>query len=350
MIESKVKREKILVVDDVEVNRIILKEILQDTYDIEEAKDGFEAISALFGAETLPNMVLLDIMMPEMDGYEVISVMKNNPVTVSIPVIFISAADGSASEIKGLKLGAVDYITKPFESESVRLRVNNYMELERYRANLELEVERRTQEIIKTKESMLGTLARVIEYRDLDSGQHVKRTSNLTHILIEQMMSEIKYYRLLEADYQVIIAATPMHDIGKIAIPDNILRKPGTLTKTEFETVKKHTEFGREMMEAIKNVIPEAYYRHCCDICLYHHERWDGGGYPRGLSGEDIPISARIVSVVDVYDALVSDRVYKSAFTHEEAVRIISEGSGSQFDPDIIRHMMQVHEQFRSES
>lgn len=339
-------REKILVVDDVEINRIILKEILQDTYDIEEAADGFEAVSILFGAATSPDMVLLDIMMPEMDGYEVISVMKNNPATVSIPVIFISAADGSASEIKGLKLGAIDYITKPFEAESVRLRVNNYMELMRYRAHLEKEIEKRTDEVVQTKESMLAMLAQVIEYRDLDSGEHVKRTSNLTHILAEQMMSEIKYYRLMEKDYQILTAAAPMHDIGKIAVPDSILRKPGPLTREEFEEVKKHTTFGREMIESVKEMLPDTYYKYCCDICLYHHEKWDGTGYPTGASGEDIPLSARIISVVDVYDALVSDRVYKSAFSHEEAVKIISESAGTQFDPDIIKHFMQVHERF----
>jgi len=342
-------KETILVVDDIEMNRIILREILQDTYEIEEAENGFEAISKMFDSVEPPQMVLLDIMMPEMDGYEVISVLKSSPATENIPVIFISAADEVASELKGLKLGAIDYITKPFEPESVRLRVNNYMELARYRVHLEQEVERRTQEVIQTKESMLATLARVIEYRDLESGQHVQRTSNLTAILIKQIMNEEKYYVQLQKDYQIIISAAPMHDIGKIAIPDRILQKPGALTDSEFEIIKTHTVFGRDIIETVKDMLPEAYYRHCCDICLHHHERWDGRGYPTGIAGEDIPLAARLLSVVDVYDALVSDRVYKRALSHEQAMNIIQENAGSQFDPDIVKHAMQIHEQFRGD-
>jgi len=342
------KKEKILVVDDIEVNRIILQEILQDSYEVEEAENGFEAISKIMDTKHLPDMVLLDIMMPEMDGYEVLSIIKSNPLTLNIPVIFISAADESMSELKGLKLGAIDYITKPFEPESVRLRVNNYMELTRYRIQLEQEIEKRTQEVVRTKEGMLSTLANVIEYRDLESGHHVKRTSELTKILLNQLMTDKKYFELLQGEANIIIAAAPMHDIGKIAVPDNILKKPGPLTDSEFEIVKKHTTFGRDIIESSKDMLPEAYYRHCCDICLYHHERWDGSGYPTGLSGTDIPLSARILSIVDVYDALVSHRVYKSAFTHEETVNIIRDNANKQFDPEIIEHMMKIHEKFKN--
>ncbi len=337
------KKAKILIVDDVEINRIILKEILEDEYFIIEAEDGVEALSILLGGEDLPVAVLLDIMMPELDGHEVLKIMKANPDTCNIPVIFITAADAKTNESKGLSAGAVEYIEKPFIPEVVKLRVSNQVELQLYRMKLEEMVRQKADEMVSLRDKMLETMSTMIEYRSLESGQHISRTCILSRILIEHMLLKPKFSAVLKKlDYEVIIKAVPLHDIGKIGIPDNILLKPGRLTPEEFEIIKTHSTIGSSIIDSLLVSEDGLYLRHCRDICRYHHERIDGKGYPDGLTGNDIPLSARIVSVVDVYDALTSPRVYKPPFSHDEAIRIIVEGAGTQFDADIVEVFKEI--------
>ena len=344
------KKETVLIVDDVEMNRIILEDILVDHYDIAHASNGIEAISCMFSGEVTPAIVLLDIMMPEMDGYEVLELMQGNPLTSKIPVIFITAADAETNETRGLSLGAVDYISKPFNPEVVKLRVSNHLRLRHYSESLEEMVNLKVNELTRTKERMLETMANVIEYRNLETGHHIKRTSGLSKILVDHLYENPQFNRLLTSeDQEIIVKAVPLHDIGKIGIPDNVLLKPGPLTSEEFEIIKTHATVGSDIiltMQAADDNDP--YLSYCYDICRYHHERWDGKGYPDGLKGEDIPLSARILAVIDVYDALVSKRVYKPPLSHDEAIEIIKQGGGAQFDPEITKALLDVHSRFET--
>lgn len=342
------KNGLIMVVDDAETNRILLEAILEDRYNIVEAVDGEDALVQIYDKRIMPDMILLDIMMPNLSGLELLAILKSEPETSGIPVIFITAADNDKAELEGLNAGAVDYIAKPFVPDVVKLRVNNYMELLRYRKSLEDMVNKKVEELTETKDHMIETMATIIEYRNLESGQHVKRTTVLTSIMIKHMLEYQKYrQKLFDMDYNVILKAAPMHDIGKIAIPDNILLKPTRLTPEEFEIIKTHTTVGGQIIESMMDFNKDIYFQHCHDIARYHHERWDGAGYPDKLSGENIPLSARILSIVDVYDALTSERVYKKAFSHEEALNIIKQSAGSQFDPHLIEILGEIHEEFR---
>ena len=347
MTDSATGRPKILVVDDIEINRIILDEILSDAYVIEQASDGLEAISILLNTTVKPNLILLDIMMPGMDGFEVLQFIKANDLLKKIPVIFITAAN---EEKKGLRAGAVDYISKPFEPEIVKLRVATQIELDLYRENLEGLVEQKAQELLTTKENFLETVANLIEYRSLESSYHVKRTRELARILATQLLKGSEYAQeLIDCNYNMLIKAVPLHDIGKIGIPDNILLKPGKLTPEEFKIIESHTLIGGDVVASLmaNSVEEDDYLLHCLDICKHHHERWDGTGYPDKLANLQIPLSARIVSVVDVYDALANERCYKSALSHEDSVGIIVDASGSHHDPVIVNAMLEVQEEFR---
>ena len=339
------EKTRVLVVDDIETNRIILEEILADIYEIEQAKDGIEAVSKLVNSPVKPNLILLDVMMPGLDGFGVISFMKTNPMLQKIPVIFITASD---QEVQGLRAGAVDYISKPFEPEIVRLRVANQIELTLYREELEGLVAQKANELIVTREHFLDTMANLIEYRSLESGLHVKRTKDLARVLTMQLVRRGGSYgdELQAGNPNTLVKAVPLHDIGKIGIPDNILLKPGRLTPEEFAIIETHTVIGGQVIQSLIEVGEDDYLKHCYNICRFHHERWDGKGYPDKLVGDNIPLAARIVAVVDVYDALVSERCYKKAMPHEEAVKIICEGEGSQFDPEIVKTLLEVEDQF----
>ena len=343
-------KDKILIVDDIDINRMILSEMLCDDYEVVEAADGFEAIDQLFHSQTPPKAILLDIMMPGMDGFEVIALVKSNPETEKIPVLFITASDANINESKGLKAGAVDYISKPFNPDVVKARLENHIQLTRYRSELEALVEKKTADLTSTYEQTLETLASIIEYRDLESGTHIRRTSMLTKILIGQMLPMSRYREtLINAKYLSIIKAAALHDIGKVGIPDEILLKPGRLTEEEFETMKTHATIGAKIMETISSNLSDDdfYLKHCCDICRTHHERWDGKGYPDGKAGESIPLTGRMLAIVDVYDALVNARCYKPKFSHEEAVELMMAGSGTQFDPELIEVFLAVQDKFR---
>ncbi|MCL2126550.1 MAG: response regulator [Oscillospiraceae bacterium] len=335
----KYNNEIILIVDDIEINRMILCEILQDDYQIYEAENGREALKILYEDKILPTIVLLDIMMPDIDGFQVLEQMKATNETKNIPVLFITAADSHETESRGLTAGAADYITKPFNHDVVRARVDNHVNLARYQHNLEQLVAKKAAEVTRTYEQTLEVLATIIEYRSLESGAHIQRTTLLTEAIIAKMLSMESFRPALMAEnIHSLIKASALHDIGKIGIADSILLKPARLTQEEFEVIKTHTSLGNDIIDSIAATLPDSdlYLKYAKDICHCHHERWDGKGYPRGLVGEDIPLAARIVSVVDVYDALVSPRCYKGAYTQEVSLNIIMEGRGTQFDPNIV--------------
>jgi len=343
-------RDIILIVDDIEINRIILAEMLNDDYDIVEADNGNEACRLLFEEDLAPTVVLLDIMMPDIDGFEVLKRMRNSNSTKHIPVLFITAADSEESESLGLKSGAADYIAKPFNHDVVRARVDNHVNLARYRYRLEQLVAKKAAEVTRTYEQTLEVLATIIEYRNLESGAHIRRTTLLTEILVTKML-EVEKFRsaLLAQNVLSLIKASALHDIGKIGITDSILLKPGKLSPEEFDVIKSHTQIGSQIIDSISATLPDndMYLKYAKDICLCHHERWDGLGYPNGLKGEEIPLAARIISVVDVYDALANPRCYKAAYPYDVSLGLVSEGSGTQFDPDIITLLPSVAEAFK---
>jgi putative two-component system response regulator len=339
-------RPTVLVVDDVEMNTMILEEILKDSYTVVSAGNGIEALDVLRKAGVPPKIILLDVFMPEMNGYQMLEIMKADEALKRIPVIFITTSD---SESEALSAGAVDFINKPFLPEIVKLRVKNQIELKNYSDSLEEMVAEKTAEATAILDNALQGLANVIEHRDLESGSHVKRTQLYCRALIEYLLESGSIYagelRSLEPD--IIVKAMALHDVGKIAIPDKILLKPGKLDPAEFEIMKTHTTRGKEIVGELGDVTNSLYLRHCEDICYGHHERFDGKGYPQGIGGTGIPLAARIASLADVYDALVCARVYKAAFPYEEAIGIISAGRGTQFDPLLTDAVIAIQDTYR---
>jgi putative two-component system response regulator len=336
----------VLVVDDVEMNVMILEEILKDSYHIITAGNGVQALEVLRKGPVLPKIILLDVFMPEMNGYQMLEIMKADNALKRIPVIFITTSD---SESDALAAGAVDFISKPFLPEIVKLRVKNQVELKNYSDNLEEMVVKKTAENTAFLDNIMQGMANVVEYRNLESGNHVKRTQLFSRALIEHILEGDSPYadELRKSDPDILVKSVALHDVGKIGIPDKILLKPGRFDPEEFEIMKTHTTVGKNIIEEIMPQRDTMYFRHCWDISYGHHERYDGKGYPRGLAGEAIPISARIVSLVDVYDALVSARVYKAAVSFDEALKIIADGRGTQFDPFLTDRMLEIREQFR---
>jgi putative two-component system response regulator len=337
----------VLVVDDVDVNVMILEEILRDEYQVSTANNGKEALEYLRNARALPKIILLDLMMPEMTGRELYDILKADESLRRIPVIFITAENDSEDEL--LAAGAVDFINKPFIPRRVKLRVRNQVALKNYSDNLEQMVAEKTAEATATLDNALQGLANVIEHRDLESGEHVKRTQLYVKALCDYLISTDSVYarKLRKLDSTTIVKAMALHDVGKIAIPDRILLKPGRLDDEEFAVMKTHTTRGREIIGELGDVNSSLYLRHCGDICYGHHERYDGKGYPRGLKSAEIPLAARIASLADVYDALVCTRVYKKAFSYTEAVAILQDGRGSQFDPVLTDAVITLKDTFQ---
>jgi putative two-component system response regulator len=337
----------VLVVDDVDINVTILEEILSDEYRVATATNGKEALKYLRNAEELPKIILLDVMMPEMTGRELFDILKAEESLRRIPVIFITAENDSEDEL--LAAGAVDFINKPFMPQRVKLRVRNQVALKNYSDNLEQMVAEKTAEATATLDNALQGLANVIEHRDLESGEHVKRTQLYVKALCDYLIATNSIYarELRRLDSSTIVKAMALHDVGKIAIPDRILLKPGRLDDEEFAVMKTHTTRGKEIIGELGDVNSSLYLRHCEDICYGHHERYDGKGYPQGLTGDDIPLAARIASLADVYDALVCARVYKAALSYDDAVAIIQEGRGTQFDPVLADAVVRLKDEFR---
>lgn len=345
------RRGKILIVDDVLANRLLLESMLEEDYEVAQADGGIAALEYLDKTPHLPLMVLLDILMPDLDGLQVLAKMRSNVKTVGIPVMLITASDERNMETRSLKAGAVDFIFKPFNPDVVKARVDNHIELKQYRDNLQNVIEQKVRHLIRSKENMLEALATVIEYRNLESGNHVKRTSLLASKLFMGMYQIPSYVsQLSKINAEVFLKAVPTHDIGKIGIPDNILLKPGKLTQEEFEVIKTHTTIGSGIVDTLlTHDESDEYLKHCRDICRYHHEKFDGSGYPDGLKGEEIPLTARIVTIIDVYDALMSSRIYKRAYTNKETFEIMLAGRGSQFDPQILDVFMGLELMFSEE-
>jgi len=337
------RQKTIMIVDDTEMNIVILVESLNDDYDLIVAINGLDAIEIL--QEQTPDLILLDIMMPEMNGYDVLKKLKNEATLEHIPVILLSAINDSDSKTKGFSLGAVDYITKPFEIVEVKARVKTQLRLEEVRLVLENQniileekVKERTNLLERTNSAAIYCLAALAETRDPDTGEHIKRTQKYIKELALELQSLDKYSDILTNEYiELLYKSAPLHDIGKVGIRDSILLKPGKLTSEEFEEMKKHTTYGEQsLMVGINELGEDSFLTLAKEIALTHHEKWDGSGYPCGLTKEEIPISGRLMALSDVYDALISKRVYKGAFTHEEARRIIINGRGTHFDPDVV--------------
>jgi putative two-component system response regulator len=347
------RQKTIMIVDDTEMNIVILVEALQDDYELIVAINGLDAIELL--EEQKPDLILLDIMMPEIDGYEVLKKLKKNPDLEHIPVILLSAITDSDSKNKGFFLGAVDYVTKPFEIIEVKARVKTQLRLEEARLVLESQniileekVKERTRLIERTNFATIYCLAALAETRDPETGEHIKRTQKYIKELALELSTKEGYKDVLTNEYiELLYKSAPLHDIGKVGIKDSILLKPGKLTEEEFEEMKRHTTYGGEsLMVGIKELGEESFLTLAKEIALTHHEKWDGCGYPRGLTKQEIPISGRLMALSDVYDALISKRVYKEAFTHDEARNIILEGRGTHFDPDIVDAFIKIEAKF----
>ena len=336
----------VLVVDDVDMNVMILEEILKNDYRILTAFNGKEALEKLRSVRPLPKIILLDVVMPEMSGREVFEVLKVDNTFKRIPVIFITAENEYESEL--LEAGAVDFINKPFLPEIVKLRVRNQIELKNYSDSLEQMVAEKTAEATKTLDNALQGLANVIEHRDLESGEHVKRTQLFIRMLTDYLIESDSIYaeELIKLQPDIIMKAMALHDVGKIAIPDKILLKPGKLDPDEYEIMKTHTTKGKEIICEVGDIDSSLYLKHCEDICYGHHERWDGKGYPRQLKGTEIPLTARLAALADVYDALVCARVYKAAMPFDKAAEIITSGRGTQFDPVVADAFLQIQDEF----
>lgn len=347
------EQAKILAVDDTEFNIDLIVNALSDYYDLRVAMRGSDAI-ALVKAE-FPDLILLDISMPEMDGYEVCSKIKEIPGAENIPIIFVSANNHLEGKVKAFELGGVDYIVKPYDVKELKSRIKTQLEIKFSREvlsnenhNLDKLVKMKTAEIIQMRSAIIQTLASLAETRDDDTGHHIIRTQFYVKIMLNHMRANRVYeHQLTEERIENIILATPLHDIGKIGIPDAILLKPGPLTTEEFEIMKQHTLMGQKAMNiAAKATDQNIFFNIAQDITAYHHEKWNGNGYPYGLQGEEIPLCARLVAIADVYDALISKRVYKEAMSHSEAVRIIIKGEGNHFDPKLIEVFLQCMDEF----
>ncbi|MCX5869897.1 MAG: two-component system response regulator [Deltaproteobacteria bacterium] len=342
------KRRKILLVDDNPENIQILLETLGDEFAVVAARSGEKAL-ALAIAAPHPDIILLDVMMPNMDGYEVCRRLKANPLTRSIPVLFVTSLNDIEDEQRGLEMGAVDYIIKPFRPELIKARVRNQIDLKQYRDHLEQLVGERTRELSLTQDATIFTVANLAETRDPDTGAHIWRTQQYVRILALHLAASPRYaVALTPPDIDLLFKSAPLHDIGKIGIADHILLKPGKLTPEEFEEMKKHSILGWRALNRTAQLLgSNSFLRYACEIALTHHEKWDGSGYPHGLFGEAIPLSGRLMAVADVYDALISHRPYKNPFPHAEAAALIIDGRGHHFDPAIIDVFITLESEFQ---
>ncbi len=361
-------KRTILVVDDTKDNLTVIGELLEPYYRVRLALSGERALKVV-QIDPLPDLILLDVMMPGMDGYAVLERLKATPATRNIPVVFVTAMNATEDEEKGLHLGAVDYVTKPIRPAILLARVRTHIELKQARDwltdqndNLEKEVGRRTWENELIKDISLNALAMLAEKRDNETGNHLHRTQSYVEALMSKLSEHPRFRAHLGARQRSLIAkATPLHDIGKVGIPDSILLKNGRLTPEEFEIMKTHAQIGATALdEAIERVLgrnsdifksgqgdsPLAFLEMAHQIAIGHHEKWDGSGYPRGLAGEAIPVSARLMALADVFDALICRRHYKDPVPLEKVVEIISEGRGKHFDPDIVDACLELQDQF----
>lgn len=343
------KNARILIVDDSEMNRDMLSDMLSDDYDIVEAADGEEALSILKERVYDIDLVLLDIIMPAVDGFGVLDVMKRYHWIDNTPVIMISSETSQSYIRKAFELGVTDYILRPFDSFIIHKRVSNTLMLYRKQKKLLSALEEQVYENEKNNSMMVNVLAHIVEFRNGESGMHVHHIKQLTSILLQNLIEKTDKYHLTENDILLISTASSLHDIGKISIDDKILNKPGRLTAEEFEVIKTHSVIGAEMLQDLHNTHNYPLFDKAYEICRWHHERYDGKGYPDGLSGEEIPISAQVTSLADVYDALTSNRCYKKAFSHEKAMEMILDGQCGAFNPVLLQCLKDCEKQILAE-
>jgi putative two-component system response regulator len=342
--ETALRKPTVLVVDDTPDNITLMIGLLRDCYKTKVATNGEKALR-IAASYPPPDLILLDIMMPGMDGYEVCQRLKADPGTAGIPVIFLTAKAQIEDETQGFALGAVDYITKPVSPPILLARVKTHLLLKESsdflkdkNLFLEQEVQRRTEEVLAIQDVTIQAMASLAETRDNETGNHIKRTQHYVLILAQALKKHPRFQGFLTPErITLLFKSAPLHDIGKVGIPDRILLKPGKLTHEEFAIMKTHASLGRDAIAAAEQRlgVPNTFLSMAKEIAIGHHEKWDGSGYPNGLFAEDIPPAARFMAVADVYDALISRRVYKPPFSHEDAVKIILEGRGKHFDPDI---------------
>jgi putative two-component system response regulator len=351
----------IILADDNPANLRIIKNVLTEKYFTSTAhttKKLFELLENNF-----PAMILLDIEMPEMDGYETINILKSKPETKDIPVIFLTGRTESDDELKGLSLGAIDYITKPIQPLLLLKRIEVHLlveeqrkilekqaeDLKNFNSNLQKLVDEKTKNMLELQNAVLRTMAELVEYRDDITGKHSERTQRGIRIMLEEIQRRDLYHEeSKDWDIDMLVQCCQLHDIGKIFINDSILLKPGKLTEEEFENMKTHTFIGEQIVEKVELLAKESeFLKYAKIFAANHHEWWDGKGYPHGLKGTDIPLLGRVMAIADVYDSLVSERPYKDIFSHEEAVKMISDASGTQFDPALVKIFIIVAEKFR---
>lgn len=340
------ERQTILIVDDAEMNRMMLSDMLGDQYDYVEAADGREALRILEKNVSI-DLILLDINMPEMNGFEVLEEMNRYHWIEEVPVIMITAEESVESMEHAYSLGVTDYIPRPFNVYIVRRRVENTLNLYVNQKRLMRLVSDQIAEKEENNTLMVSILSNVVEIRNHESGDHIRNIRRITELLLHQLVQKTKAYHLSEEDIALIMTASSLHDIGKITIPEEILNKPGKLTKEEFEIMKTHSTAGAQILEQMKYGQDKPLYRYALEICRWHHERWDGHGYPDGLMGEEIPISAQIVAIADVYDALTSERCYKKAYDHTTAINMILNGECGAFNPLLLECLTETAPQLR---
>jgi putative two-component system response regulator len=346
-------KKKIVLVDDNPVNLKLARNTLMERYNVFTVPSAEKLFKLL--EQTLPDMILLDVVMPEVNGYEAIGILKKNPRTAGIPVIFLTSKTDAVSELEGFNLGAVDYVSKPFSFQLLLKRVEAHLLLESQKAelrklngNLQRLVGEKTEEILELQNAVLVTMANLMECRDDVTGGHVERTERFLRLLVDEMREEGVYRDILDTwNIDLFLQSSKLHDVGKIAIRDSVLLKPGPLTKEEFEEMKKHTIFGEEVIKKIQqNARESMFLTHAKIMAGTHHENWDGSGYPRGMAGPDIPLQGRLMAFAEVYDALISERPYKKALAPEEVVKIIIGGCGTQFDPGLQDVFLSVSNRF----
>ena len=342
------EKQKILIVDDSEMNRAILTGILDDGYDFLEAENGLQALDVLRAHRDI-SLVLLDIVMPELDGFGVLSVMGEQHWIDQTPVIMISAESDSMLVERAYQLGATDYISRPFDKSVVRRRVINTLMLYGKQKHLMRMITEQVYRREKSNRLMTGILSHIVEFRNAESGPHVQHIQTVSELLLRQLARKTDRYALTEDDIALISTASALHDIGKISIPDSILNKPGKLTAEEFEVVKTHAAVGASILQNLPMTQDEPLIQVAYQICRWHHERYDGHGYPDGLVGDQIPITAQVVSLADVYDALTGERCYKKAYPHETAVRMIQNGECGVFNPLLIECLLDIQDQLQRE-
>lgn len=354
------KKNTVLIVEDMEINRAMLGEIFRDEYEILEAENGKEGLRLLEENIDSVAAMLLDVVMPVMDGFEVLEQLKKDNLISQIPIIMITGETSVEYERRGYEYGVVEYIHKPYHAPVVKQMVKNNIDLYAYKTRLESLVKEQTAELKEQNEllkiqakklhdmndTMIEAMSNVVEFRDMESGLHVKRIRMFTRALAEEIERRFPEYGLTPNRIDIISQAAAMHDIGKITVPDKILLKPGRLTPEEFEVMKTHTSMGAQMIASFVQLDDEEYYNYCYDICRHHHERYDGRGYPDGLKGDEIGIAAQIVAIADVFDALVAKRVYKKAFDKETAYRMILNGECGCFSPKLLEAFLAVKKEF----